>query len=95
MQNELSGKMVLTSKALAGYLETASGRPLILALFVNNVVLDSPRPGHTSADATAEAGRLLGKFCELFYAGNGEAASPSDRVPARDPAGPPAPAGRP
>jgi D-alanyl-D-alanine carboxypeptidase/D-alanyl-D-alanine-endopeptidase (penicillin-binding protein 4) len=67
VDNYLTGKTVLTSKALAGYLETASGRPLVLAVFVNNVMLDSPRPGHTVSDATAEAGRLLGKLCEVFY----------------------------
>ena len=33
VDNELTGKTVLTSKALAGYLETASGRPLVFAIF--------------------------------------------------------------
>ena len=72
MDNELNGKAVLTSKALAGYLETASGRPLVLAIFVNNVMLDAPRPKRTVSEATAEAGRLLGKLCEVFYASDGE-----------------------
>jgi len=67
VDNELTGKTVLTSKALAGYLETASGQPLILAVFVNNVMLDAPRPNHTVSDATVEAGRPLGKLCEVFY----------------------------
>ena len=67
VDNDLTGKTVLTSKALAGYLETASGRPLIFAVFVNNVMLDLPRPNHAVSDATAEAGRLLGKLCEVFY----------------------------
>jgi D-alanyl-D-alanine carboxypeptidase/D-alanyl-D-alanine-endopeptidase (penicillin-binding protein 4) len=67
VQNGLDGKVVLTSKALAGYLETASGRNLVLAIFVNNVPLNAPQPMHSISDATAEAGRLLGKLCEVFY----------------------------
>ena len=88
VDNELSGKAVLTSKALAGYLETASGRPLVFAFFVNNVMLDAPRPGRTVSDATAEAGRLLGKLCEVFYANDaddsGVPADRPDRPPAAD-----------
>jgi D-alanyl-D-alanine carboxypeptidase/D-alanyl-D-alanine-endopeptidase (penicillin-binding protein 4) len=68
VENELTGKAVLTSKALAGYLETKSGRPLVLACFVNNVVLDTEHPRRSVSEATAEAGRLLGKLCEVFYA---------------------------
>jgi serine-type D-Ala-D-Ala carboxypeptidase/endopeptidase (penicillin-binding protein 4) len=67
VDNELNGKVVLSSKALAGYLDTASGRPLVFAIFVNNVMLDAPRPKRTVSDETAEAGRLLGKLCEVFY----------------------------
>ena len=67
VENGLEGTVVLTSKALAGYLETASGRTLVLAAFVNNVPLGAPRPGRSVADATTEAGRLLGKLCEAFY----------------------------
>ncbi len=67
MENGLDGTVVLTSKALAGYLETASGRSLIFAAFVNNVPLDAPRPGRSISDATTEAGRVLGKLCEVFY----------------------------
>ena len=43
VENELDGSTVLTSKALAGYLETASGRSLVFAAFVNNVPLDAPQ----------------------------------------------------
>ena len=39
---------MLTSKALAGYLETASGRSLVFAAFVNNVPLDAPKPDRIS-----------------------------------------------
>ena len=65
--NDLDGKTVLTSKALAGYMETASGRSLVFAFFVNNVPLDAPKPDRSVSEATAEAGRLLGKLCEALY----------------------------
>ncbi len=67
MENELDGKTVLTSKALAGYIETASRRSLVFAAFVNNVPLDAPGPGRAVSDATAAAGRVLGKLCEAIY----------------------------
>ena len=72
VENELEGTTVLTSKALAGYLETASGRSLVLAAFVNNVPLDAPKPTKSVSDATAEAGRLLGKLCEALYTDSGD-----------------------
>ena len=77
VENDLDGKTILTSKALAGYLETASGRSLVFAAFVNNVPLDAPRPGRPVSEATAEAGRLLGKLCEVLYANSGDAAGSS------------------
>ncbi len=67
VENGLDGTVILTSKALAGYLETASGRHLVFAAFVNNVPLDAPKPGRSISDATAEAGRLMGKLCEVLY----------------------------
>jgi D-alanyl-D-alanine carboxypeptidase/D-alanyl-D-alanine-endopeptidase (penicillin-binding protein 4) len=67
VRNGLDGTTVMTSKALAGYLETASGRPLVFAAFVNNVPLDAPRAGRSVFDATAEAGRQLGKLCEALH----------------------------
>jgi D-alanyl-D-alanine carboxypeptidase/D-alanyl-D-alanine-endopeptidase (penicillin-binding protein 4) len=67
VDNELDGKAVLISKALAGYLETASGRQLVLALFVNNALLNAPRPNFSVDDATSAAGKMLGKLCEVFY----------------------------
>lgn len=81
VDNELNGKAVLTSKALAGYLETASGRPLVFAVFVNNVMLDAPRPKRTVSDETAAAGRLLGQLCEVFYASDGEGTSVQNLAP--------------
>lgn len=61
--NGLNGQAVLTSKALAGYLDTASGRPLVFAFFVNQV----PIKGTDVNDATAAAGRTLGRLCEVFH----------------------------
>ena len=80
VDNDLNGKAVLTSKALAGYLETASGRQLVVAFFINNAMLDAPKPNRTVSDATTEAGKLLGKLCEIFYA------SDRENAPARNPA---------
>ncbi len=65
LDNQLNGKVTLTSKALAGYMETASGRPLVFAFFINNVALDVPESRLT--EATDAAGRLLGKLCEVLY----------------------------
>jgi D-alanyl-D-alanine carboxypeptidase/D-alanyl-D-alanine-endopeptidase (penicillin-binding protein 4) len=77
VENALDGTIVLTSKALAGYLETASGRSLVFASFVNNVPLDAPTPKRSVSDATAAAGRLLGKLCEVLYADSSETAAPT------------------
>jgi D-alanyl-D-alanine carboxypeptidase/D-alanyl-D-alanine-endopeptidase (penicillin-binding protein 4) len=74
VMNLLDGSVVLTSKAMAGYLETASGRSLVFAAFVNNVPLDAPKPDRSISDATAAAGRLLGKLCEVLYMDSGDGA---------------------
>ena len=89
VENDLNDKAVLTSKALAGYLETASGRSLVLAAFVNNVPLDAPRPDRPVSEATAEAGRLLGTLCEVLYADSGDAApsSAQEGTPTREKSG--------
>jgi D-alanyl-D-alanine carboxypeptidase/D-alanyl-D-alanine-endopeptidase (penicillin-binding protein 4) len=63
--NDLLGKSVLTAKALAGYMETASGRPLVITFFVNNVPLEAS--GEGVSEATAAAGRVLGRLCEVVY----------------------------
>jgi D-alanyl-D-alanine carboxypeptidase/D-alanyl-D-alanine-endopeptidase (penicillin-binding protein 4) len=65
VDNGLNGKAVLTSKALAGYLETATGRRLVFCLFVNDVPLDLP--GEDVSAGTEAAGRLLGRICEALY----------------------------
>ena len=63
--NELLGKSILSAKALAGYMETASGRPLVITFFLNNVPLDAA--GDEVSEATAAAGRLLGRLAEAVY----------------------------
>src|SRR5262249_39947031 len=75
----LSGKAVLTSKALAGYMETSSGRPLAFAFFLNNLPLDAPE--HDTSDAPAAAGRTLGKLCEPFYPADEPTKPPATATP--------------
>jgi D-alanyl-D-alanine carboxypeptidase/D-alanyl-D-alanine-endopeptidase (penicillin-binding protein 4) len=59
--NRMNGGELLTSKALAGYLTTSSGRRLAFAVFVNNV--------HTRSPADRDGiGQALGKFCEIVHA---------------------------
>ena len=50
----------LVSKALAGTMTTASGRSLIVALYVNGVSLPK---GVTST----REGKVLGTLCEIIY----------------------------
>jgi D-alanyl-D-alanine carboxypeptidase/D-alanyl-D-alanine-endopeptidase (penicillin-binding protein 4) len=76
VENGLNGTTILTSKALAGYLETASGRSLTFAAFVNNVPLEAPTPKSSISEATAAAGRILGKLCEVLYVNANETAAP-------------------
>jgi D-alanyl-D-alanine carboxypeptidase/D-alanyl-D-alanine-endopeptidase (penicillin-binding protein 4) len=58
--NVMNKRELLTSKALGGYLTTASGRRLAVALFVNNVHIDS-------SDETTRHGQTLGRLCEIAY----------------------------
>jgi D-alanyl-D-alanine carboxypeptidase/D-alanyl-D-alanine-endopeptidase (penicillin-binding protein 4) len=51
---------ILESKALAGTLTTARGRPLFFAVFLNNV----PLPPGVNAE---REGRRLGRLCEVLY----------------------------
>jgi D-alanyl-D-alanine carboxypeptidase/D-alanyl-D-alanine-endopeptidase (penicillin-binding protein 4) len=76
--NDLLGKTVLTAKALAGYMETASGRPLVITFFINDVPLDAS--GDDVSEATAAAGRVLGRLCEVVYQHD----APSPPRPAAD-----------
>jgi D-alanyl-D-alanine carboxypeptidase/D-alanyl-D-alanine-endopeptidase (penicillin-binding protein 4) len=56
----VNAKLLLTSKALAGYVTSASGRELAFAVFVNGV--------HLSEDVTAKTiGSDLGRVAEILY----------------------------
>ncbi len=98
VRDGLTGKTILTSKALAGYLETDSGRNLIFAFFVNDLPLVVTDDDVSAA--TAAAGRVLGRLCEVFYSDSDsdrEAAgssrpTPTPPAPARVEPGAPAPA---
>lgn len=59
-ENLMNGGLFMTSKALAGYMTTATGRQLAFALFVNNAHI---RDGVT----TKTFGDDLGKICELVF----------------------------
>jgi serine-type D-Ala-D-Ala carboxypeptidase/endopeptidase (penicillin-binding protein 4) len=59
-QDVLNDRSVLTSKALAGTLTTASGRPLMFAFYVNKTPL--PKGGQSSRE-----GKALGRLCEIVY----------------------------
>lgn len=79
VQDGLSGKIVLTSKSLAGYMETASGRSLVFAFFLNDVPIttyqdDDPEGGE-------RAGKRLAKMCEACYAD--QAVKPGEEKPRR------------
>ena len=65
VDNPLTGQHVLTSKALAGYLDTASGRKLAFAFFVNDVPSQAIAP--TVGEASSLTGKNLGRLCEIFY----------------------------
>jgi len=56
----MNGRTLLTSKALAGTMTAASGRSLILALYVNGVPLPK---GVTSL----REAKVLGRLCEIIY----------------------------
>jgi serine-type D-Ala-D-Ala carboxypeptidase/endopeptidase (penicillin-binding protein 4) len=56
----LNGRLLLRSKGLAGYLTTEHGRPLVFAMFLNDVPLaPGARPDRE--------GRILGRLCEILY----------------------------
>src|SRR5262249_21172728 len=56
----LNQRTQLRAKSLAGVMTTASGRPLVVAIFVNDVSL--PR----GVDPARE-GRQIGRLCEIIY----------------------------
>jgi D-alanyl-D-alanine carboxypeptidase/D-alanyl-D-alanine-endopeptidase (penicillin-binding protein 4) len=57
--NVLNARTLLTSKALAGYIDTQSGRRLIFTFFVNLAHLPSPND-------TVREGKALGRLAEIF-----------------------------
>jgi D-alanyl-D-alanine carboxypeptidase/D-alanyl-D-alanine-endopeptidase (penicillin-binding protein 4) len=67
LENELTGKTILTSKALAGYMETAHDRKLIYCIFVNNVPIRTASGDDKPAVNATVAGKLLGKISEWIY----------------------------
>ena len=80
--NGLSGHPVLISKALAGYMETASGKKLAFAFFMNDIPIEAI--GGPVPEAAATAGRRLGKLCEVFYADTPESnEAPANAEPAK------------
>ncbi|HWX42529.1 MAG TPA: D-alanyl-D-alanine carboxypeptidase/D-alanyl-D-alanine-endopeptidase [Blastocatellia bacterium] len=58
--NMVDDKMLVGSKALAGYLTTATGRKVVIALYMNNVEVG------TAADLRVQ-GQVLGRLCEIIY----------------------------
>jgi serine-type D-Ala-D-Ala carboxypeptidase/endopeptidase (penicillin-binding protein 4) len=58
--NRMNGGSILTSKSLAGYMTTRSGRRLAFAVFVNNL------PVKTSDDRE-RVGKALGQLCQVIY----------------------------
>ena len=80
VDNPLTGHHVLTSKALAGYLETASGKKLAFAFYVNDVPSQAIAP--TISEASSLTGKKLGRLCEVFY-------NDADPTPPETPAPPP------
>jgi D-alanyl-D-alanine carboxypeptidase/D-alanyl-D-alanine-endopeptidase (penicillin-binding protein 4) len=58
-ENTMNGGYLLMSKALAGYLDTAGGRRLAFAMFVNNVLLKK-------SSETTRVGATLGRLCEII-----------------------------
>ena len=91
VDNPLTGHPILTSKALAGYLETASGRKLAFAFFVNDVPSQAIAP--TASQAAQAAGRKLGKLAEVFYLDAETAPAAPETTTPPAPVGTPKPAG--
>jgi serine-type D-Ala-D-Ala carboxypeptidase/endopeptidase (penicillin-binding protein 4) len=81
VDNALNGTAVLTSKALAGYMDTASGRTLVFAFFVNSVPIDAPV--ERVSKFTTATGQLLGKLCEVFYAADAIDKPKAESAPAK------------
>lgn len=59
----VNARLLLASKALAGYMTTSSGRRLAFAIYVNNV-------GIEDVDGALQVGNDLGRICEAIYKAN-------------------------
>ncbi len=82
VDNGLDGRPILVSKALAGYMETASGKKLAFAFFMNDIPGEAI--GGQVSEVAATAGRRLGKLCEVFYADSPETnEAPANPEPAK------------
>jgi D-alanyl-D-alanine carboxypeptidase/D-alanyl-D-alanine-endopeptidase (penicillin-binding protein 4) len=58
--NPVDDDLLVTSKALAGYMTAASGRKLLVAIYVNNTMVKTP------ADIEHQ-GKTVGHLCEIIY----------------------------
>jgi D-alanyl-D-alanine carboxypeptidase/D-alanyl-D-alanine-endopeptidase (penicillin-binding protein 4) len=58
--NPVDNDLLLTSKALAGYMTASSGRKLLVAIYVNNKMIKTP------ADIEQQ-GKTVGRLCEIIY----------------------------
>ena len=58
--NRMNGGSILTSKSVAGYMTTSSGRRLAFAVFINNL------PTKTSEDRD-RIGKALGQLCQVIF----------------------------
>ena len=59
LRNGLANSDIMTSKALSGYGCTSKGREVIFSFYVNNCLIEE--------NGTAQAGKDLGRLCELLY----------------------------
>ena len=58
-EDTLNDRRIVTSKALAGYLESAKDRNLVFAIYVNYVHV-------STAEDRQKIGKTLGKICEIW-----------------------------
>jgi D-alanyl-D-alanine carboxypeptidase/D-alanyl-D-alanine-endopeptidase (penicillin-binding protein 4) len=66
----LHDSVIVSSKALAGYMTTAKGRQIAFALFVNDVHTTDVRGKTESIKFTAETGEDLARIAEAIYLDN-------------------------
>jgi D-alanyl-D-alanine carboxypeptidase/D-alanyl-D-alanine-endopeptidase (penicillin-binding protein 4) len=59
-ENQTNGRLLVTSKALAGYLTAKRGRELVFSFVVNGVQIDKPAQ-------TPNIARILARLCEIVH----------------------------